>query len=82
MNEIWNLSDIEIGEPCRVLGLSASGAMRRRLLDIGLVQGAEVVCVGRSPGGDPRAYRICGAVIAIRAQDARDVRVERGVRWV
>ena len=83
MNEkIWNLSDIEVGEHCLVQGLTAKGAMRRRLLDIGLVEGASVVCIGKSPGGDPRAYRICGAVIAIRARDARDVCVERGVRWV
>ena len=82
MDTALRLCDITPGERCVVCELTTVGSMRRRLLDIGLVQGAEVVCVGRSPGGDPRAYRICGAVIAIRAQDARDVRVERGVRWV
>ena len=81
MNEIWNLSDIELGEHCRVRGLSAEGAMRRRLLDIGLVEGACVRRIGESPGGGLRAYRVCGAVIAIRTGDARDVFVERGAAW-
>lgn len=61
-----------------VCSLTASGGMRRRLQDLGLVEGARVECVGRSPGGDPSAYLICGAVIAIRAQDGRNVLVRAG----
>ena len=57
--------------------LLLSGSMRRRLLDIGLVEGTEVECLGRSPGGDPSAYLIRGAVIAVRAEDARTVLIER-----
>lgn len=57
--------------------LLLSGSMRRRLLDIGLVEGTEVECLGRSPGGDPSAYLIRGAVIAVRAEDARKVLIER-----
>jgi ferrous iron transport protein A len=49
------------------------GGMRRRLLDLGLVPGAEVRCMGRSPAGDPSAFLICGAVIAIRRADGADV---------
>ena len=47
--------------------------MRRRLQDIGLVKNTCVRCLGRSPGGDPSAYLIRGAVIAIRAADCRDI---------
>ncbi len=53
------------------------GAMRRRLLDIGLAEGTVVECVGKSPMGDPRAYLICGAVIAIRCVDSKCVMVRR-----
>ena len=53
--------------------LRVHGSMRRRLLDIGLVEGTRVECVGVSPLGDPSAYLIRGAVIAIRAADCRDV---------
>jgi ferrous iron transport protein A len=51
--------------------------MRRRLLDIGLAENTVVECVGRSPSGDPAAYLIRGAVIAIRKCDGRLIRVER-----
>lgn len=73
----FTLDNIEVGERAVVEELKTSGAMRRRLLDIGLSTGAEVECVGRSPMGDPSAYLICGAVIAIRARDCRGV-VVRG----
>lgn len=75
------LFDIKPGQSCIVEGLTATGAMRRRLLDIGLVQQSRVSCVGKSPGGDPSAYLICGAVIAIRASDARTVLVKRCIKW-
>lgn len=66
-----------VGERAVVETLRAHGSMRRRLLDIGLVQGTNVECVGRSPLGDPAAYLIRGAVIAIREADCRDVIVRR-----
>ena len=53
--------------------LFAEGSMRRRMIDLGIVEGTEIECVGKSPAGDPSAYRIRGAVIAIRAKDARKV---------
>ena len=67
------LDDIEVGERVVVEELKTVGSMRRRLLDIGLCGGAAVECVGRSPMGDPSAYLIRGAVIAIRASDCRGV---------
>ena len=75
MNGCRYLSELHSGECAFVTGLTAQGAMRRRLLDLGFCEGAAVACVGQSPCGDPCAYRICGAVVAIRAADARGVLV-------
>lgn len=72
------LSELEAGEKGVVSGLLSHGAIRRRLLDIGLTEGAEVECIGRSPAGDPTAYLIRGAVIAIRSEDAREIVITRG----
>ncbi len=68
-----SLNEIKPGETAVVQSLRAHGGMRRRLLDIGLVEGTRVECVGVSPMGDPAAYLVRGAVIAIRAADSRDV---------
>lgn len=50
--------------------------MRRRLLDLGLIAHTEVMCLGRSPLGDPSAYLIRGAVIAIRTKDSQNIIIE------
>lgn len=81
MTENFTLCDIDIGERAVVKGLKAKGSMRRRLLDIGLCEGTLVECIGKSPMGDPRAYLIRGAVIAIRAYDSRTVIVSSRRRY-
>lgn len=53
-----------------------SGAGRRRMLDLGLVAGTAVETVLRSPAGDPIAYQIRGAVIALRREEAVQILVE------
>lgn len=67
------LCDLRPGQTATVRALLATGSMRRRLLDIGLIENTLVECLGKSPGGDPSAYFIRGAVIAIRAQDGKDI---------
>ena len=73
------LSELEIGASATVTGLSAQlrGPARRRLLDLGLVPGTVVRAEIRSPAGDPVGYRIRGAVIALRHDQASEVRIER-----
>lgn len=86
MNGLIGLHCLAPGERGIVKQLHTTGSMRRRFLDIGLTQDTVVECVGRSPGGDPSAYLIRGAVIAIRACDSRGIRVlrlrEEGLPWV
>ena len=73
------LSELSVGERCVVCGMEIEGAMRRRLLDLGVVEGNEILCVGKSPMRDPAAYLIGGAVVAIRRRDAARICVKGGV---
>lgn len=68
-----NLNMMEIGEHAVVKELKTTGSMRRRLLDIGLVENTEVQCLGKSPSGDPKAFLIRGAVFAIRSEDCDNI---------
>lgn len=77
MQQHTHLCDLAPGERATVTALTAAGAMRRRLLDLGLIENTPVECLGRSPAGDPSAYLIRGAVIAIRAVDGRGICVRR-----
>jgi ferrous iron transport protein A len=74
MNE-KHLSDLKDGQTARVKKLLSTGRMRRRLQDIGLIEGTEVECLQKGPGGDPVAYLIRGAVIALRSEDSSKVLV-------
>jgi ferrous iron transport protein A len=61
----------------KVKELRLLGSMRRRLLDLGLINGTVVESLRRSPFGDPTAYQIRGAVIALRQEEASHIYVER-----
>ena len=76
MNQSFCLNDIKPGERATVSILNSTGSMRRRLLDIGLIENTVVECLGRSPGGDPSAYLIRGAVIAIRSEDCKTILIK------
>ena len=76
MNPFLSLNDIQPGQTARVTELLVSGAMRRRLMDLGLTADTQVECLGVSPLGDPVSYRIRGAVIAIRREYSRQIRVD------
>jgi DtxR family Mn-dependent transcriptional regulator len=73
------LRDLPQGEVGRVVDLSPAcrGSQRRRLLDLGVVKGTEIVPELVSAGGDPVAYRIRGALIALRREQAEWIRIER-----
>ena len=73
MKKEKRLADLKRGESGRVLRLLNCGTMRRRFLDIGIIPGTAVTCLGKSPLGDPGAYKIRGKLIAIRNEDAEKI---------
>ena len=76
---VGTLLDLAQGEAGRVVDISPAclGSQRRRLLDLGVVRGTEIVPELVSAGGDPVAYRIRGALVALRREQAEWIRVER-----
>lgn len=69
------LSVLPIGHTAQVCDLLCDGSERRRMLDLGLVKGTQIEALQKSPCGDPVAYYIRGAVIALRCEDAESVLV-------
>ena len=70
------LSELPIGQKARVSGLTSDGRTRRRMLDLGLIIDTAVEALLKSPAGDPVAYGIRGAVIALRSEEASKVIVQ------
>ncbi|RIL09800.1 DNA-binding protein [bacterium] len=72
------LSALPIGRSATVAGLSPAcrGTERRRLLDLGFVPGTVITAEMVSPSGDPTAYAVRGALIALRRTQARHVLIQ------
>jgi len=73
------LSDLAHGERGQVVEISSRcrGLQRRRLQDLGFLPGAEIQAELASSSGDPVAYRIRGALIALRNEQAELIRIQR-----
>lgn len=76
MTDIRPLTNLNQGQRAIITELVSLGEMRRRLQDMGLIEGTTVECVGRSPLGDPSAFLIRGAVIALRCEDSKTILVK------
>jgi len=71
-----NLSNLEVGKTALVKRINNYDNIRRRLLDIGLIENTKVTSLYKSPFGKIKAYLIRGSVIAIRQNDACKIEVE------
>jgi DtxR family Mn-dependent transcriptional regulator len=73
-----SLSSLKTGEKGEVLGISRAcrGAQRRRLMDLGIVPGTVISMTMASAGGDPKAYNIRGALIALREDQADFIHIQ------
>lgn len=70
------LSDIKVGDKVKILKVNTNDFIKRRLLDIGLIENTKVECVLKSCFGSMFAYLIRGAIIAIRKEDINKIEVE------
>ncbi len=74
-NDTRGLDSLEMNEQCRVVSLENRGAFRRRLRDMGVIEGTKIECCLVSAFSDPKAYKVRGTVIALRNADAHAIKV-------
>lgn len=70
------LKDSKIGDTIRVVKLHGEGAVRRRIMDMGLTKGVEVQIRKVAPLGDPIEVTVRGYELSIRKADAEMIEVE------
>ena len=70
------LDKLPLGQEAVITAVGGEGALRCRLLDMGLIEGTRVSCLQKSPAGDPVAYLIRGAVVALRSEDSSQILVD------
>ncbi len=69
------LNELPLNTKGYIKKLNCHGNIRRRLLDLGFVEGASITPVLISPSQDPRAFSIRGTLIAIRKEDANFINI-------
>lgn len=70
-----NLSELRQGERAVILRVHGSGQFRKRILEMGFVQGKEVLAVQGAPLRDPMHYKILGYDVSLRLEDARQIEI-------
>jgi len=71
-----NLKEVKIGQTCKVVKLRGEGAIKRRIMDMGITRGVEVYVRKVAPLGDPIEITVRGYELSIRKADAETVEVE------
>jgi Fe2+ transport system protein FeoA len=71
-----SIAQMKPGQTAIVLYIAASGALRQRLLDVGILPGTKVEVERSGPGGHPLWIRFQGARMALRRGEASSIRVD------
>ena len=70
------LKDIKVGSSATVVRLEGEGAIKRRIMDMGITKGTEILVKKVAPLGDPMELTVRGYQLSIRKDDAKKIIVE------
>ncbi len=70
------LSELKVGQKCRVVKVNSKSSIRRRIMEMGITTGAEILVKGFAPLGDPMEFGIKGYTLSLRKSEAADILVE------
>ena len=70
------LRDVKVGERARVIKLHGEGAIKRRIMDMGVTKGVEIYIRKVAPLGDPIEVTVRDYELSIRKSDAQLIEVE------
>jgi len=70
------LRDVSIGQTARVVKLIGEGALKRRIMDMGITKGVDVYVRKVAPLGDPLEVTVRGYELSVRKSDAENILIE------
>lgn len=77
MTQQINLSQLEPGQRAVIVTVTGKGAVRRRMIDMGMTRGSQIQVIRKAPMGDPIDFKIKGYHLSLRKSDAELIMVER-----
>ena len=73
---IKTLKDVKVGQSAKVVKLHGEGAVRRRIMDMGITKGVEILVRKVAPLGDPMELAVRGYELSLRKADAEIIEIE------
>ena len=70
------LKNVKIGGSCKVVRVHGEGALKRRIMDMGITKGVDIYVRKAAPLGDPIEIKVRGYELSIRKSDAEMIEVE------
>ncbi|MDY0293643.1 MAG: FeoA family protein [Candidatus Methanomethylophilaceae archaeon] len=70
------LREVACGDTAKVMGISARGSMRKRIMDMGITKGCTVTVRRIAPLGDPMEVTVRGYELSLRKSEAESIEVE------
>ena len=70
------LKNVKVGQTAKVVKIAGDGAVKRRIMDMGVTKGAELYIRKVAPLGDPIEVTVRGHELSIRKEDAGNIEVE------
>ncbi len=70
------LKDVKVGQTAKVVKLHGEGAVRRRIMDMGITKGVEIFVRKVAPLGDPMELAVRGYELSLRKADAEIIEIE------
>jgi Fe2+ transport system protein FeoA len=70
------VAQLEVGQSGRVLRVASASEVARRLLEMGVTPGVEIVCLGVAPLGDPIEFELRGYRLSLRRSEAGQIEIE------
>ncbi|MDR1893561.1 MAG: ferrous iron transport protein A [Spirochaetales bacterium] len=71
-----NLRQVEVGSTVKVVKINGEGALKRRIMDMGITKGCEIFVRKSAPLGDPLEVQVRGYELSVRKADAELIEVE------
>lgn len=75
-NVMKTLKDVKVGKSAKVVKVHGEGAIKRRIMDMGITKGVEIRVRKVAPLGDPMELTLRGYELSLRKADAEMVEVE------
>lgn len=75
MRKNSTLNEVGLNEEVKIKKIDCTGNVKRRILDLGMIEGTKIKPVLKSPLGDPTAYEVRGSLISLREEESRNIEI-------